>query len=97
MTRPATLHGPAAPVPDDPSQESLLAALTPDAVTKAAYIGEFKFGGNAIGQHEKVVPWTTIKEIMYAIRRHAAQRDAILEKVRNRQDKEAPSCPESQD
>lgn len=52
-------------------------ALTPGADTKAAYIGEFQFpfsARNAQGEAVKWmpnVPWTTIKEIMAAIRAHA--------------------------
>lgn len=58
-------------------------ALTPSAETKAAYMGEFKFGvpmsyedeeqGGMVEYMEFVtVPWTTIKEIMAAIRARAA-------------------------
>lgn len=47
--------------------ERLAAALTPDASTKGAYIGEFKI---TEGRSRPVtVPWTTIKEIMAAIRK----------------------------
>ncbi len=52
-------------------------ALTPSAETKAAYIGEFKFDLEVAHDPEtwetmKVdVPWTTIKEIMSAIRARA--------------------------
>jgi len=49
-------------------------ALTPSAETKAAYSGEFRFpvidhdeDGNELTGH-MIVPWTTIKEIMAAIR-----------------------------
>ncbi len=54
--------------------EDLCEALTPSAATKAAYIGEFKFwiemvdedGNEGYVLHQ--VPWTTIKDIMKAIR-----------------------------
>jgi len=54
----------------------LVEALTPSAETKAAYIGEFTFSLNAgldeFGDDHIIknvqVPWTTIKEIMAAIR-----------------------------
>jgi hypothetical protein len=50
----------------------LIAALTPSGETKVAYIGAFSFSA-AVGKHTKVVvPWTTIKEIMKAIRTRAA-------------------------
>lgn len=62
--------------------KALEEALRPSAATKAAYIGEFSFPGviqytNDEGQecedHHKIcVPWTTIKEIMAAIRARAA-------------------------
>ena len=54
--------------------QRLEAALTPSAVTKAALIGEFNF---VFAAHDKFgnevrftpnVPWTTIKQIMAAIR-----------------------------
>jgi hypothetical protein len=43
-------------------------ALTPSADTKAAYIGEFQF---QFGDCTPNVPWTTIKQIMAAIRNRA--------------------------
>lgn len=49
-------------------------ALTPSRDTKAAYSGEFTITRSWVGPlgvdvHEKIpVPWTTIKEIMGAIR-----------------------------
>jgi hypothetical protein len=56
-------------------------ALTPSAETKAAYMGEFSFvipqaqedeHGEAVEVDQRVyVPWTTIKEIMAAIRARA--------------------------
>jgi hypothetical protein len=57
-------------------------ALTPSEGTKAAYIGEFSFS-ESVGAYDEagyivdhtethIVPWTTIKEIMAAIRRRAA-------------------------
>jgi hypothetical protein len=59
------------------SQSELLEALTPSAETKAAYIGEFSFPvelhhprlGTEVRRID--VPWTTIKEIMSAIRARA--------------------------
>lgn len=63
-----------------PSQEDagLREALTPSAETKAAYMGEFRVPlpdrdeeGNEVMRHINV-PWTTIKEIMAAIRARAA-------------------------
>jgi hypothetical protein len=56
----------------------LLAAPTPDRITKAAYIGEFKISRTIMDsdgndQDEQItVPWTTVKEIMAAIRMHGA-------------------------
>ena len=61
-----------------PTEREVLEALTPSGDTKAAYIGEFSFSltridGNGDEYSEKVyVPWTTIKEIMAAIRNRAA-------------------------
>lgn len=58
--------------------ERLREALTPSGATKAAYGGEFTFPiciGDDDGEdiHDIVtVPWTTIKEIMAAIRARAA-------------------------
>jgi len=56
----------------------LEAALTPSAETKAAYMGEFRIpfhtvdeDGNEVMIYPNV-PWTTIKEIMAAIRARAA-------------------------
>lgn len=53
-------------------------ALTPSGDTKAAYIGEFRFAVELyhprLGSETRTVevPWTTIKEIMAAIRARAA-------------------------
>lgn len=58
--------------------ERLREALTPSGATKAAYHGEFKFtqyGRDDDGDdysYETYVPWTTVKEIMAAIRARAA-------------------------
>lgn len=58
--------------------ERLREALTPSGETKYAYIDAFSWTDwvpdeNGIEQgHERVVPWTTIKEIMAAIRARAA-------------------------
>ena len=55
-------------------------ALTPSGDTKAAYMGEFAFNRtefDEFGDEHQVktyVPWTTIKEIMAAIRSRAAYR-----------------------
>ena len=58
--------------------ERLREALTPSSDTKAEYMGEFSFGfpvfdedGNEATRNVNV-PWTTIKEIMAAIRARAA-------------------------
>jgi hypothetical protein len=70
--------------PDGPEAaayiEMLEEALTPSAATKAAYIGEFSFSIDEQGDDQmcevtrKVdVPWTTIKEIMAAIRERASR------------------------
>lgn len=54
-------------------------ALTPSAETKYAYHGEFSFTDwrvdeNGVEQgYQMVVPWTTVKEIMAAIRARAAR------------------------
>lgn len=40
-------------------------ALTPSALTKAAYMGEFTF---VHGEDKVYVPWTVIKDIMREIR-----------------------------
>jgi hypothetical protein len=63
-------------------EAKLVEALTPSGDTKAAYMGEFSFPGviryeNEDGEecedaHKIPVPWTTIKEIMAAIRARAA-------------------------
>ena len=52
-------------------------ALTPSVDTEAAYKGDFSFGvtlraGNEEDYRRITVPWTTIKEIMAAIRARAA-------------------------
>jgi hypothetical protein len=58
--------------------ERLREALTPSQKTKAAYIGEFRVPYSFINENEDEfiahvdVPWTTIKEIMSAILKHAA-------------------------
>lgn len=67
------------PAPDLASEnERLRAALTPSAETRTAYIGEFSFLRTSTDEHgnelyERItVPWTTVKDIMKAIREHAA-------------------------
>jgi hypothetical protein len=57
--------------------KALEEALTPSGDTKAAYIGEFRFrfsvhDSDGWGDPSPNVPWTTIKEIMAAIRARAA-------------------------
>ncbi|MFC5423688.1 hypothetical protein ACFPOB_29580 [Bosea eneae] len=59
-------------------KERLLRATTPSPATKAAYIGEFHFdwtvwdpNGEEQITHRVQVPWTTIKQIMAAIRSRA--------------------------
>lgn len=64
-------------------RDALLDALTPSALTKADYIGEFQFsiedrqededGEMLETTREVTVPWTTIKEIMAAIRARAVK------------------------
>lgn len=60
----------------------LVEALTPSGDTKAAYMGEFSFlaiSTDGDGNETAVktyVPWTTIKEIMAAIRARAAIAEA---------------------
>ena len=56
----------------------LVGALTPSIETKSAYMGEFSLDipdydedGNEVSRRV-MVPWTTIKEIMTAIRAHSA-------------------------
>src|SRR5690606_31041730 len=58
--------------------ERLREALTPSGDTKAAYHGEFQFNieysdedGDSYWQPH-LVPWTTVKEVMAAIRARAA-------------------------
>lgn len=47
-------------------------ALTPSGETKAAYIGEFHFYVSTFDEDIRVaVPWTSIKEIMAAIKARA--------------------------
>jgi len=56
----------------------LMEALVPSAETKAAYMGEFYMGVTMshprLGEETRKVqiPWTTIKEVMAAIRARAA-------------------------
>lgn len=63
-----------------PDRGALTEALTPSGDTKAAYMGEFSFNLTQVdefGDEHQVktyVPWTTIKEIMAAIRARAALR-----------------------
>ena len=62
----------------EPEVAALREALTPSAMTKADYIGEFKFRPQEDGA-EVAVPWTTIKEIMARILVHATSHP-ILDK-----------------
>ncbi len=61
----------------DRALRRVLEALTPHSETKAAYMGEFSWTDwrddeNGISNgHQMTVPWTTIKEIMAAIRERA--------------------------
>jgi hypothetical protein len=70
------------PKGDEGERARELEALTPSAATKAAYMGEFSFPIIQAGEDgEEVscktfVPWTTIKEIMAAIRTRALQSSA---------------------
>lgn len=62
-------------------EEHLREALTPSPNTKATYMGEFRMGvrlrdpnSGEEDQRSVDVPWTTIKEIMAAIRGYAEQK-----------------------
>jgi len=55
--------------------KALEEALTPSAGTKYAFLGEFR---QAVGSRKVTIEWTTIKEIMQAIRDHA---DALLKEA----------------
>ena len=58
-------------------RDALVEALTPSADTKAAYMSEFSMGvrlSDERGNEQSrsiTIPWTTIKEIMSAIRERA--------------------------
>jgi hypothetical protein len=58
-------------------RDKLREALTPSEATKYAYIGEFKFTLEYLDKNgaeipiKVVVPWHSIKEIMYVIRERA--------------------------
>ena len=70
------------PSPSEAMVERLREALQPSAATKAAYIGEFSFLIDIEHEGEEItrkldVPWTTIKEIMAAIRIRAALTDEV--------------------
>lgn len=71
----SALHRPAAP-----STEALVAALTPSAETKARHIGEYAFSVEDRDEDGEectrpvTVPWTTVKDIMAAIRADAEAR-----------------------
>lgn len=77
----AILEGITAPRPaigDEVREAAYVEALTPSGETKAAYIGEFTFPFTAAlppdGEEETIkmtVPWTTVKEIMAAIKARA--------------------------
>lgn len=63
--------------------QRLREALTPSGDTKAAYMGEFSIrmmvpsideDDDELVPHSEPVPWTTIKEIMAAIRKRADHR-----------------------
>jgi len=76
-----------------PRLNRLIEALTPSAETKAAYIGEFSFSipdSDEDGEEAMrsiTVPWTTVKQIMAAIRKRAA----ILADESKEDGKERPS------
>lgn len=59
----------------------LLEALAPSAETKAAYMSEFSFSLTRVDDYgneyltKPCVPWTTVKEIMAAIRARAALKE----------------------
>ncbi len=58
--------------------EAYREALTPSGETKATYMGEFHI---IQGNRRIPVPWTTIKEIMHAIKRraeNAPSRDELM-------------------
>ncbi|AUQ89367.1 hypothetical protein PhaeoP24_00721 [Phaeobacter inhibens] len=65
-----------------PTADHYLEALTPSDDTKVEYMGEFSMSFPEFDEDgEEVsrtinVPWTTIKEIMAAIRSRAEQRSA---------------------
>ncbi|NGO63984.1 hypothetical protein G6N76_09885 [Rhizobium daejeonense] len=62
--------------------DRLQEAMTPSGATKAAYIGEFSFDIEDRDEDGEeclrnvVVPWTTVKEIMAAIRSRAEMKEA---------------------
>lgn len=55
-------------------RDRLREALTPSTETKSAYMSEFSF--EAVPGLTVFVPWTTIKEIMAAVRSHAGLQEA---------------------
>ncbi|MEO3479440.1 hypothetical protein AAFO90_17375 [Phaeobacter sp. CAU 1743] len=63
-----------------PKADHYLEALTPSGDTKAEYMGEFSMGFPEFDENgEEVtrtinVPWTTIKDIMAAVRARAERR-----------------------
>ncbi len=54
-------------------RDALIEALTPSAGTKCEYMGEWEVVASHIG-HTVDIPWTTIKDIMAAIRNRAQER-----------------------
>ena len=62
-------------------------ALKPSAETKAEYMGEFSWKEESLDEYEEpclrtiYVPWTTIKEIMKAIKARAALADTTTDEV----------------
>ena len=62
--------------------ERLWAALTPNAQTKAAYIGKFTMTLKEVDDYgddrslRVTIPWTSIKEIMRAILKYADEQTA---------------------
>jgi hypothetical protein len=51
--------------------ERMREALTPSGGTKAAYIGEFFVSCSGTDKHWVAVPWTTIKDVLAAVRKRA--------------------------
>jgi len=81
-------------------KDALVEALTPSAGTKAAYMGEFVIRlveadsyGRELPARQVVVGWTTIKEIMGAIRERAANTATIAPHYSSPVEDPAFDCP----